>query len=215
MSRTVPSVAVELKVILYGSCSRDPDNDDRFTGDDQRRAEIDLQPQIPVSSMVSMQTKQQWITRLLCSIGNDIKHSRNWRCEFCKKKARETVWTWASWMHLSPPRLQCYVHSICDAARGSCHDTLVAVTNEMGRMTGCPLNVLPQPKLPEGEERFSLAASCACCERQETAQKHQLKQCTRCKVTRYCSVECQQPDWPRHKDFCKTVKEVKWVWSHE
>lgn len=29
------------------------------------------------------------------------------------------------------------------------------------------------------------------------------KQCTRCKVRRYCSIECQRADWPAHKPHCK------------
>ena len=29
-----------------------------------------------------------------------------------------------------------------------------------------------------------------------------LKDCSRCHVAKYCSVECQKKDWPKHKDIC-------------
>ena len=29
-----------------------------------------------------------------------------------------------------------------------------------------------------------------------------LQQCGRCKMTRYCSAECQKSDWPKHKKVC-------------
>ncbi|KAF8292382.1 hypothetical protein DL93DRAFT_2234355 [Clavulina sp. PMI_390] len=31
--------------------------------------------------------------------------------------------------------------------------------------------------------------------------------CKRCKQQRYCSVDCQKPDWRRHKKFCKAAEE--------
>ncbi|KAF8292379.1 hypothetical protein DL93DRAFT_921477 [Clavulina sp. PMI_390] len=31
--------------------------------------------------------------------------------------------------------------------------------------------------------------------------------CVRCKLQCYCSVECQKPDWRRHKKFCKAEKQ--------
>lgn len=30
-----------------------------------------------------------------------------------------------------------------------------------------------------------------------------MKKCSRCKVPRYCSKECQLADWPKHKITCK------------
>ncbi|KAJ7579745.1 hypothetical protein C8J56DRAFT_963519 [Mycena floridula] len=207
------TVEVDLLIIVYGSCSRDPDTDERFSGYEQRRVEISLKPKIPLSATVSMQAKHEWMNFFLLGIGLDVKHSRNWRCEFCTKKARETVWMMASWMHLSPPKLNCYVHNICDGAHGKCYEKLSNCNQELGAMVGHPPNPLPRSSRPAGKTEYPLSASCACCEREETAQKHQLKQCMSCKVTRYCSAECQRPDWPRHKQFCKAVKDVKWVWN--
>lgn len=96
--------------------------------------------------------------------------------------------------HIELPPNSTQVHSMCDASRGECRDTLAAVNEEMGRSTGCPLNVVPQPPRPAGATQFPLAASCAFCEQEETATKR-LKQCTRCKVTRYCgSVKVYMPE---------------------
>ncbi|KAF9015927.1 hypothetical protein BDZ89DRAFT_962340 [Hymenopellis radicata] len=163
--------------------------------------------------MASMAAKHRFMQQYLFNIALDCKHSRNWRCEFCKKQARETVWMTASWMHLSPPRMVCYVHNICDSAHGECHEKLAALNEEMGRATGCPPNALPRSEVPAGRTEYPLSASCAHCERDETAQRNTLKQCMRCKVTRFVLADCQRPDWPRHKDFCKAVEDVKWIWN--
>ena len=39
---------------------------------------------------------------------------------------------------------------------------------------------------------------CSTCE--QSIKK--LKRCSRCRKTRYCSVECQRQDWNRHKETC-------------
>jgi hypothetical protein len=117
---------VEVLVIVYGSCSRDPQNDDRF-GWEQRRVEITLNPTLPANA-TTIDKKQEWLQEFLRNIGLDMKHNRNWRCEFCsaswpqtvpfhchclmailEKPARETVWMSASWTHLTPPRSNSYV----------------------------------------------------------------------------------------------------------
>jgi hypothetical protein len=32
-----------------------------------------------------------------------------------------------------------------------------------------------------------------------------LKKCSRCKMARYCSTECQGLDWKKHKPFCSRM----------
>ena len=34
-------------------------------------------------------------------------------------------------------------------------------------------------------------------------QKESMKKCSRCKLNRYCSRECQKNDWKEHKTICK------------
>ncbi|KAF8990595.1 hypothetical protein BDZ89DRAFT_974248 [Hymenopellis radicata] len=134
-----------------------------------------------------MAAKHWFMQQYLLNISLDCTRSRNWRCEFYKKHARETVWMTASRMHLSPPRMVCYVHNIYDSAHArECHEKLAALNEEMGRATGCPPNALARYEDPARRTEYPLSASCAHCERDETAtQRNTLKQCTRCKVMRF------------------------------
>ena len=76
-------------VIVYGSCSRDPaDYDERFPDNgamDQRRAELELRPKIPARYMGSVALRTEYMQQLAKSVSLDVKHSRNWRCEFCSQ----------------------------------------------------------------------------------------------------------------------------------
>ncbi|KAJ7653202.1 hypothetical protein DFH06DRAFT_1204952 [Mycena polygramma] len=203
------------QVIVYGSCSRDPDDDDRF-GPEQRRVEITLNPTIHTDpTTMSMDQRKQWIEGFWQRIRPDMKHNRNWQCEFCEKPARETVWMWASWMKISPPRLKCYIHNICNAARGPCSEQLDELNSEMGRITGCPLNGLAREakSLINGQQKFPLSSSCAVCHNEMKESRKNLKQCSKCELTRYCSVGCQRADWKRHKECCQVVTEVEWHWA--
>ncbi|KDQ09192.1 hypothetical protein BOTBODRAFT_37277 [Botryobasidium botryosum FD-172 SS1] len=46
------------------------------------------------------------------------------------------------------------------------------------------------------------AAACAYCEK---IGKSTMPICSRCKLVRYCSAECQRSAWPMHKPVCKAV----------
>ena len=74
-------------VVVYGSCSRDPaDYEERFPENkamDQRRAEVQLRPKPPATHMDSLELLSKYMEDLARNIGVNIKHSRNWRCEFC------------------------------------------------------------------------------------------------------------------------------------
>ena len=37
----------------------------------------------------------------------------------------------------------------------------------------------------------------------------ELKRCSRCHITRYCSVQCQKKDWDFHRFACSVVAKVK------
>ncbi|KAJ7693982.1 hypothetical protein B0H16DRAFT_1351964 [Mycena metata] len=199
---------LNLLVIVYGSCSRDPENDERF-GAEQRCAEITLNPIIPASAK-TLEQKQKWVEGFLQRIGRDMKHTRNWRCEFCKKHTRETVWMNSSWIHLTPPKINSYVHSIRDADKGPCYEQLRGFEAQVALMTGFPPS---GPPLPKTQKSYPMSASCIVCNNEASESRKNLKQCGRCELTRYCSIECQREDWKRHKECCKAVKEVKWVWN--
>ncbi|KAJ7248245.1 hypothetical protein B0H12DRAFT_1123755 [Mycena haematopus] len=140
-----------------------------------------------------------------------MKHNRNWRCEFCKNRARETVWMNASWMHLTPPRANSYVHNVCDAGAGPCAEQVQQTSAEMARLSGVPPSTPPRPNLPG--EKFPLSSSCAVCHNETEKSRKSLKQCSKCELTRYCSVDCQRTDWSRHKVCCAAVKDVEWHWT--
>ncbi|KAJ7917971.1 hypothetical protein B0H13DRAFT_1449209, partial [Mycena leptocephala] len=157
--------------------------------------------------------KQEWLQEFLRNIGLDMKHNRNWRCEFCKKPARETVWMSASWTHLTPPRSNSYVHHICDAGAGPCSEQLREINAYMAEASGFPPSGLPRQPKRKGQEKFPMSSSCAVCHNEADESRKNLKQCAKCELTRYCSVDCQRTDWKRHKECCKAVKEVKWHWN--
>ncbi|KAJ6460959.1 hypothetical protein C8R45DRAFT_536069 [Mycena sanguinolenta] len=173
----------EILVIVYGSCARDPENDERY-GAEQRRVEITLRPTLPAGATTPAK-KQQWLETFIPKLTVDMKHNRNWRCEFCKNRARETCWMNASWAHLNPPRAVSYVHHICDAGAGPCAETLKQVNAEMARKSGFPPgNSLLN--LPPGDKKFPMSASCAVCHDETEKSRKSLKQCSRCELTRYC-----------------------------
>ena len=59
------------------------------------------------------------------------------------------------------------------------------------------------PAYGHQHSRSQLKAECYVC--QAPKAKHR---CGKCGVTHYCSVECQERDWPRHKIFeCQAYKE--------
>ncbi|KDR84311.1 hypothetical protein GALMADRAFT_237074 [Galerina marginata CBS 339.88] len=51
----------------------------------------------------------------------------------------------------------------------------------------------------KGEEAPLVEKMCDCCRRTDTP----LKNCSKCYVARYCSVECQRKAWPVHKKTCE------------
>ncbi|KAJ7139298.1 hypothetical protein C8R44DRAFT_302552 [Mycena epipterygia] len=81
------------------------------------------------------------------------------------------------------------------------------VAIQSGAMLPGPPLYLPKPPGPA----IPLASSCTKCRREETgAPDVPISRCGGCKLTRFCSVECQTADWARHRKICKMVKEVKW-----
>ncbi|KAI0765925.1 hypothetical protein BD413DRAFT_573346 [Trametes elegans] len=84
---------------------------------------------------------------------------------------------------------------------------------------GClgPLHLPPRGVGRDPDEEFPRAGSCACYEREETADGEgaaALRRCSWCRLPRYCSVRCQKWGWERHNAVCGLVYSVnfeKWV----
>ena len=69
-----------------------------------------------------------------------------------------------------------------------------------GELTSRHKQLITQPKnktVPSDKT----TSSCRVCGKQD-----ELKNCSRCKSVKYCSVECQKKDWPQHKESCQTTK---------
>lgn len=112
---------------------------------------------------------------------------------------------------LTLPTLQ--LHFICDLDEPHVRKGLTAMHGMLQQMGGAgpmpSFNSLP--KRPVGGT-YPLAGSCAFCERDDTASADedvQLDRCSGCRMTRYCGVQCQRRDWPRHKVTCAMVHSVK------
>ncbi|EJD52555.1 hypothetical protein AURDEDRAFT_111215 [Auricularia subglabra TFB-10046 SS5] len=160
--------------------------------------------------MGSVELRTRYMQELSRSVGIDVKHSRNWRCEFCKKFARETVWSMASWLHLNPPRMNSYVHHLCNAGAGPCAEAFAEQNAEAARLAGHPPSWKP---IGRPSPKYPMSATCAMCHEETESVRKSLKQCSRCKFTRYCGIKCQKEHYTAHKTFCKSVKDVKWVWN--
>ncbi|KAI0667221.1 hypothetical protein C8Q78DRAFT_1071983 [Trametes maxima] len=148
----------------------------------------------------------QLVTMLMI---RDVKHSKDWTCEWCGLPARESHVETLSWQHLEPPRLVIYIHFVCDMEARHVRQGIEVNRNFLSMVHGGslgPAQPPPPPRMPG--ETYPLAGSCACCQRDVTAGKDDLKRCSRCKLTRYCGAECQKKDWARHKVTCGMVFSV-------
>ncbi|KAK7052456.1 hypothetical protein R3P38DRAFT_2860441 [Favolaschia claudopus] len=202
---------VEIKAIVYGSCPTDPDNDDRF-GPHQRRLELTLRPALPASAKTK-EEKIKWLDRFFWRISRDMKHNRDWYCEFCTDEAHEIVKMNATWVRLTPPMAKSYIHNVCDAETGTCAEYLRIMDKEMARMSGHPPTLAPTKTKFRKESKIPpTSGTCAFCRNPDEESRARLTACPKCNLTRYCSPACRRLDKSRHKMCCEAVKEVKWHW---
>ncbi|VDC07630.1 unnamed protein product [Peniophora sp. CBMAI 1063] len=139
-----------------------------------------------------------------------FKHTQKWCCEFCNVPARMSETQIMSWVNANPPKMNIYIHSLCNPSEGPCADTLRRATEVMARMGGH--QPPPRSSIKENPEEWPLMGSCAGCEADETA-RHTTRACSACQLTRYCSEQCQKKHWNEHKAICKLKPQVKWYWD--
>ncbi|KAF8134194.1 hypothetical protein K438DRAFT_799409 [Mycena galopus ATCC 62051] len=183
-----------------------------ISGFNDRRCEVLLRKEVPPQVQSNFALLDGWAQKATMAIGYDMKHTQQWECEACGEPARETWFDPRPSLLPSGPLVVVHIHHLCEAGGGACHtkvqDRARELAIEAGGMLPAPSLHLPQPSA----HAIPLASGCAKCQRDETgALGSPISRCSRCKLTRYCSVECQTEDWPRHGKICKTIKEVKWV----
>lgn len=66
---------VDLLIVAYGSSEDDPNNDSRFSGQDQRRVEVKLAPRVPAEIAGNMRKMTEWSRGKVNEIVLDIKHT--------------------------------------------------------------------------------------------------------------------------------------------
>ncbi|KAJ7058781.1 hypothetical protein C8F01DRAFT_1147196 [Mycena amicta] len=180
-------------------------------GDNDRRCEVLLKKDIPEQVQDNLMLLDGWAQKSVMAIGLDMKHSQRWLCEICGEPAREAVFDPRPNLHLENPSVLLDIHHLCGARGGPCH---IAV-QERVRQRALAAGTLPPPSVDvqskESNQKIPLASSCAKCQRDETgAPGTSMNKCSRCKLTRYCSVQCQTQDWTRHGKTCKMIHEVQW-----
>ncbi|KAJ7640685.1 hypothetical protein DFH06DRAFT_1214923 [Mycena polygramma] len=177
-----------------------------------RRCEVALRKEIPAQVQTNFALLDGWAQKATMASGYDMKHTQRWNCEICGKPARETWFDPRPSLNPSEPLVVLNVHQLCEAGGGPCHTAVEARTRELALEAGGvppgPSMHLPKPAGPA----IPLASSCAKCQREETgAPGSSISRCSRCKLIRYCSVECQTEDWARHSKVCKTIQAVTWI----
>jgi len=192
-SATDNATPIELLAIVYGA--------------NHKRVEVSLRPKPPAAMQGNPNALGQWVNQYMLTIGQDLKHSSNWECEFCSKPARETQYQFFSWLHLSPPKINIYIHQLCDCnPESKCADQV----EDMQRMSQPGQLIPPRQKMPPGSV-FPLSSACAACKGDKGLPTQHV--CTGCKLTRYCSPECQREAWQTHKKMCKVLKIARWAYT--
>ncbi|KAK7064396.1 hypothetical protein R3P38DRAFT_41119 [Favolaschia claudopus] len=184
-------------------------------GFERRHLKVTLKSVMP--STVHVNNMQSWIVQFARDLATDTKHSGKWLCAHCGKPARETQFDIMSYLHLeSRPHLTIYVTQVCEAKDGPCDRAAKAESDVWRRQAGFP------PNPPNSTRNINpmvqpLSRSCALCHRDPSeAPEMKLKRCSRCRLTRYCGVECQKADYNRHRRICKSVVSLEYdKWAVE
>ncbi|KAJ7909521.1 hypothetical protein B0H13DRAFT_2014203 [Mycena leptocephala] len=183
-------------------------------GFDDRRCEVVVRKDIPAHVQNNFALLDGWAQKATMAIGYDMKHTQRWNCEICGEPARETWFDPRPSLRLEEPLVVLHIHQLCEAGGGPCHTVVEARARELAIAAG---GILPAPSLhldlpkPPGSA-IPLASACAKCQREETgAPGSAISRCSRCKLIRYVTAECQTEDWSRHGKVCKTIQEVTWI----
>ncbi|KAL7277097.1 hypothetical protein ACG7TL_008942 [Trametes sanguinea] len=123
--------------------------------------------------------------------------------------SRETQVQTYTWVSIDPaPRMGMYMHHICDHERKKCFKEMEEIHNYMQTVDRLPVTPLPRPPKKPRNELYPRAGSCAGCQKDGSLFVDQ-QRCSKCNLTRYCSLKCQADDLPRHQPTCKQIFSVQ------
>ena len=60
-----------------------------------------------------------------------------------------------------------------------------------------------------GVKKIGLCSNPQCKIPDHVAERSTMLCCTRCRRVNYCSAECQEVNWPWHKEFCEAMRREK------
>ncbi|KAJ6604447.1 hypothetical protein DFH09DRAFT_1122728 [Mycena vulgaris] len=176
-------------------------------GFEGRHVKINMRPSIPSIDTVQAQS---WTRGFVLELVKDVKHSGKWRCSQCGNPARDIQIDIISWLHVPEPKMIIYIHQLCENKDGPCDRAAKAESDIWRRQAGQPPNP-PNSTRNINPVEQPLSRSCAQCHRDPNDPPElKLKRCSRCRLIRYCSVECQKADYQRHKTICKRVVGIEY-----
>ncbi|GFH61732.1 hypothetical protein CTEN210_18208 [Chaetoceros tenuissimus] len=76
-----------------------------------------------------------------------------------------------------------------------------------GAVHECRVNTFWRPE--KFESMFGKVKTRYCYNTKECYKSEDLRECSRCRIALYCSIECQHKHWPEHKRICKQLAKLR------
>nr|GAT49188.1 predicted protein [Mycena chlorophos] len=180
-------------------------------GGNTRTCNVILKNPIPAQVKDNLMLLDGWAQKSVMGIGFDMKHSQRWPCEICEEPARDVLFDPRPSLQPENPIVMLDIHHLCEARSGPCHTAVHESVRQRALAMGIPVPPpLPPASKSTAQSQASPASSCAKCQRESTSENGKMMRCSRCKLTRYCSVDCHAQDWARHGKTCKMIQSVTW-----
>lgn len=120
-----------------------------------------------------------------------------------REEERKSGWQWTLWS--LKPELSDQVQGLARACgwmpKGASDSAFVQCVADDETTKGC-LQRVAETRLAAYFQAYLPPERCARVGCDQTAAAVRLRLCSRCKVVRYCSTECQKQHWPIHKASC-------------
>ncbi|KZO92610.1 hypothetical protein CALVIDRAFT_567283 [Calocera viscosa TUFC12733] len=198
------------------------------------RMAIDFNVPCDVEALRSDRDAQaKFISSSIKQCSPELKYSADWTCFACGDPAHEVVHNPMSWLHAQPAFVMDYVHFVCRLSKDECRKVVDESNAELSREMGMepptseaeePAAPVEKPPVEDGPSEEPVKEAGPAQEKDSEKEKEQegpaggcavchklgkMLQCSRCKLIRYCSPECQKADYGRHKTVCRWVDNVE------